>query len=231
MLREQKTHDFKRRLQSDKWAFMRGSISWAIIRLPNKEVKSSYPKLIYRPRKATKVYNGPNMKRGDTEETFMEAIGKLNSTQREAVDAIEGPVMVIAGPGTGKTQIIALRIANILNKTDTKPENILALTFTDAGAHAMKERLRRYIGDAAYRVPVHTFHSFAGQLIAKYPDAYPNIIGGRPSTDIERLGIIESIINSGPTHLSSSNMNTNAPDPDWRRSSWSWPAKSRLGQM
>ena len=85
----------QRRLQSDKWAFMRGSISWAIIRLPNKEVKSSYPKLIYRPRKATKVYNGPNMKRGDTEETFMEAIGKLNSTQREAVDAIEGPVMVI----------------------------------------------------------------------------------------------------------------------------------------
>lgn len=137
------------------------------------------------------------MKRADTEETFTEAMDKLNAVQKEAVDAIEGPVMVIAGPGTGKTQILALRIANILDKTDTKPENILALTFTDAGSHAMKERLRRYIGETAYKVAVHTFHSFAGQLIAKYPDAYPSIIGGRAATDIERFSIIEDIVNDG----------------------------------
>ncbi|MEX2340750.1 MAG: ATP-dependent DNA helicase [Candidatus Paceibacterota bacterium] len=128
---------------------------------------------------------------------FSQAYDLLNDSQRKAVDAIEGPVMVIAGPGTGKTQILALRIANILEKTDTKPENILALTFTDAGSHAMKERLRRYIGDAAYRVAVHTFHSFAGQLIVKYPDAYPTIIGGRAATDIERFSIIEDIVNDG----------------------------------
>ncbi len=130
-------------------------------------------------------------------EAFAHAYNLLNPLQQQAVDAIEGPVMVIAGPGTGKTQILALRVANILDKTDTKPENILALTFTDAGSHAMKERLRRYIGDAAYRVAVHTFHSFAGQLIAKYPDAYPNIIGGRAATDIERFSIIEDIVNDG----------------------------------
>lgn len=130
-------------------------------------------------------------------EAFKEAYDLLNTNQRQAVDTIEGPVMVIAGPGTGKTQILALRIANILDKTDTKPENILALTFTDAGSHAMKERLRRYIGDAAYKVAVHTFHSFAGQLIAKYPDAYPSIIGGRAATDIERFSILEDIVNDG----------------------------------
>lgn len=129
--------------------------------------------------------------------SFQEAYESLNNSQKRAVDSIEGPVMVIAGPGTGKTQILALRIANILLKTDTNPENILALTFTDAGAHAMKERLRRYIGDTAYKVAVHTFHSFAGELIRKYPDSYPNIIGGRPATDIEKLSIIEDIINNG----------------------------------
>ncbi len=128
---------------------------------------------------------------------YKEAYTSLNLAQKNAVDTIDGPVMVIAGPGTGKTQILALRIANILLQTDTKPENILALTFTDAGAHAMRERLRRYIGDTAYKVAVHTFHSFAGELIRKYPDAYPNIIGGRPATDIEKLSIIEDIINDG----------------------------------
>jgi DNA helicase-2/ATP-dependent DNA helicase PcrA len=131
------------------------------------------------------------------QDAFQTAYEGLNDTQRQAVDTIEGPVMVIAGPGTGKTQILALRIANILVKTDTRPENILALTFTEAGAHAMKERLRRYIGEQAYKVAVHTFHSFAVDLIHRYPDAYPNIIGGRPATDIERFSVIENIVNEG----------------------------------
>ncbi len=132
-----------------------------------------------------------------TSEAFEKAYKNLNKQQKKAVDTTEGPVMVIAGPGTGKTEILALRIANILLKTDTKPENILALTFTDAGAHAMRERLRRYIGDASYKVAVNTFHSFAGSLIRQYPDAYPSIIGGRPSNDIDKLSIIQNIIDSG----------------------------------
>ena len=89
---------------------------------------------------------------------FAVAYNKLNPAQKEAVDTIEGPVMVIAGPGTGKTQILTLRIANILKVTDARPENILALTFTEAGARAMRERLHTYIGQAAYRVNIHTFH-------------------------------------------------------------------------
>ena len=81
------------------------------------------------------------------EETrFSEAYQRLNPEQKEAVDTVEGPVMVIAGPGTGKTQILTLRIANILKTTDIGPENILALTFTESGARAMRERLASYIG-------------------------------------------------------------------------------------
>ncbi len=125
---------------------------------------------------------------------FREAYTRLNQAQKEAVDTIEGPVMVIAGPGTGKTQVLTLRIANILLKTQMQPENILALTFTDSGAKAMRERLRQYIGSAAYRVPIFTFHGFAQRLISEYPDAFPRIIGGRAATDIEKVDLIELIL-------------------------------------
>ncbi len=132
---------------------------------------------------------------------FREAYASLNAAQREAVDTIEGPVMVIAGPGTGKTQILTLRIANILLQTDTAPESILALTFTESGAKAMRERLRRYIGARAYQVPIYTFHGFAQKLIAEYPDAYDRVIGGRPASDIEKITLIESILEDGEVKL------------------------------
>ncbi len=128
------------------------------------------------------------------EQAFSEALSALNKEQRRAVDTIEGPVMVIAGPGTGKTQILTLRIANILIKTDLQPENILALTFTDSGVKAMRERLRKYIGATAYRVPIYTFHGFAQHLINHYPDAFPKVIGGRAITDVEKVEILDGIL-------------------------------------
>lgn len=127
---------------------------------------------------------------------FAGAYAALNPEQKRAVDTIDGPVMVIAGPGTGKTQILTLRIANILLKTDTVPESILALTFTESGAKAMRERLHRYIGARAYQVPIYTFHGFAGKLIKAYPEAYERIIGGRPATDIEKIVLIETILDN-----------------------------------
>ncbi len=130
------------------------------------------------------------------ESDFLVALSKLNPEQKSAVEAIEGPVMVLAGPGTGKTQVLTLRIANIIFKTDTAPESILALTFTDAGAKAMRERLQRYLGTSAHKLSIHTFHDFAGQLIRQYPDAYEQVIGGRPATEIEKIAIVETIINS-----------------------------------
>jgi DNA helicase-2/ATP-dependent DNA helicase PcrA len=100
--------------------------------------------------------------------SFTEAYQGLNKEQKRAVDAIDGPVMVIAGPGTGKTQVLALRIANILDKTDTPAHGILALTFTRAGVKAMRERLVRYIGSRAREVSISTFHSFALNLVEKH---------------------------------------------------------------
>ena len=80
---------------------------------------------------------------------FQEEYLKLNGQQQLAVDTTEGPVMVIAGPGTGKTQILAARIGKILLETDVSPDNILCLTYTDAGAIAMRRRLLSFIGPDA----------------------------------------------------------------------------------
>ena len=96
---------------------------------------------------------------------FTEEYEKLNDQQRKAVDTIDGPVMVIAGPGTGKTQILAARIGKILLETDTSPENILCLTYTDAGSIAMRKRLQHFIGADAYKVNIHTFHAFCNDVI------------------------------------------------------------------
>ena len=96
---------------------------------------------------------------------FTEEYKKLNEQQRKAVDTIEGPVMVIAGPGTGKTQILAARIGKILLDTDVLPENILCLTYTDAGTLAMRKRLVQFIGADAYKVNIYTFHAFCNDVI------------------------------------------------------------------
>ena len=96
---------------------------------------------------------------------FGKRYANLNKAQKQAVDTIDGPVMIIAGPGTGKTELLSVRTANILQKTDTLPENILCLTFTESGANAMRERLTEIIGKEAYKVAVHTFHSFGTEVI------------------------------------------------------------------
>ncbi len=99
------------------------------------------------------------------QQKFSHALEQLNPQQRIAVDSIEGPVMVIAGPGTGKTQILTARIGKILLDTDAQPENILCLTYTDAGAIAMRRRLQQFIGADAYKVNIYTFHAFCNDVI------------------------------------------------------------------
>ncbi len=135
------------------------------------------------------------------DEAYQTAYKRLNAKQKEAVDTVEGPVMVIAGPGTGKTQILTLRIANILRQTQMNPENILALTFTKSGAKAMRERLFQFIGNAAYRVSINTFHGLAERLIREYPEAYTKIIGGKAITEIEKIEIIETILEAPDLRL------------------------------
>ncbi len=127
------------------------------------------------------------------EAQFQTLYTTLNKKQREAVDAIQGPVMVIAGPGTGKTSILTLRIANILRLTDTTPDSILALTFTESGAYSMRRKLVEIIGGAAYRVGIYTFHGFANSIIERFSESFPKIVGGRSATVADQVRILEKI--------------------------------------
>ncbi len=125
---------------------------------------------------------------------FEERYERLNKAQKEAVDTIEGPVMVIAGPGTGKTTILTLRIANILEKTDTPPSGILAITFTEAGVKSMRMKLRDVIGARADEVRIHTFHGFASSIIHEFPEHFPHISSARQLSDIETDAYIRTIL-------------------------------------
>ncbi len=125
---------------------------------------------------------------------FLKKYTSLNKSQKEAVDSIEGPVMVVAGPGTGKTTILSLRIAQILLKTDTKPENILALTFTNSGVVAMRKKLLEYIGDLAYRVNIFTFHSFSEYVVKEFSFYFKDLQFSRVISDIEKIEFIEDIV-------------------------------------
>ncbi len=127
-------------------------------------------------------------------EAFEEKYGSLNPAQKRAVDAIDGPVMVIAGPGTGKTTILTLRIANILKRTDTPPSGILAITYTDAGVKAMRSKLQGIIGNRAHEIALHTFHSFAAAMIAEYPDHFLHLEGLSHMGDVEQESLIRSIL-------------------------------------
>jgi DNA helicase-2/ATP-dependent DNA helicase PcrA len=124
---------------------------------------------------------------------FGERYQQLNTAQKQAVDQIDGPVMVIAGPGTGKTELLSVRTANILSKTDTLPENILCLTFTDSGAAAMRQRLVGIIGIDAYKVAIHTFHSFGTEIINQNREYFYRGALFAPADDLSRYEILRSI--------------------------------------
>jgi len=134
--------------------------------------------------------------------SFITAYGRLNPEQKLAVDTLDGPVLVLAGPGTGKTQLLSARVANILNLTDINPSNILCLTFTESAAVNMRNRLRDFIGPSAYEVVISTYHSFGSDLIKSYSsyfqqiklDRTEDVRLERPIDELSQIKIIESII-------------------------------------
>lgn len=128
---------------------------------------------------------------------FQQEYGKLNPEQRIAVDTIEGPVMVIAGPGTGKTQILASRIGKILLDTDVLPDNILCLTYTDAGALAMRKRLLQLIGPDAYKVNIYTFHAFCNEVIQENLSLFEKTALD-PISDLENIELLKELIDGFP---------------------------------
>ena len=99
---------------------------------------------------------------------------ELNAQQKVAVEYLDGPLLVLAGPGTGKTQLLSSKVAYILEKTDTNPENILCLTFTETGASNMRERLKTLIGRSASKVNIGTYHSFGKDILAQYKNYNEN---------------------------------------------------------
>lgn len=123
---------------------------------------------------------------------------KLNKAQKQAVDTIEGPLLVVAGPGSGKTEILSLRVAKILKETQSLPSNILCLTFTDSASVNMRERLAKLIGSEAYRVSIHTFHSFSVDIIQKYPEFFYKGAIFSPADAVSQIGILESIFDALP---------------------------------
>lgn len=134
------------------------------------------------------------------DEAFGQVLAQLDAWQRRAVDQIEGPVAVIAGPGAGKTHIMAARIGRILRDTDAKANNILCLTFTDAGVLALRSRLLQLIGPEAHRVHIFTFHSFCNSIIQDNLDLF----GRRdlePVSELERIEITRRLLESlAPDH-------------------------------
>src|SRR5690606_22415383 len=128
------------------------------------------------------------------EEKFQNRIAKLNAGQREAVEAIEGPVMVIAGPGTGKTEVLALRIAYLLRSDlQVSPSEILCLTYTDDATQSMRNRLLDIIGPEANRVQIYTFHAFCNQVIQQNREyfSYGEL---EPVDDLTRTEIVHEIL-------------------------------------
>ncbi len=138
---------------------------------------------------------------GRLEKKFLEEYKKLNEMQQLAVNTIEGPVMVIAGPGTGKTQILASRIGKILIETDALPENILCLTYTDAGVVAMRKRLLNFIGPDAYKVNIYTFHAFCNEVIQENLSLFEKTSLDAIS-ELEKIELYKELIDSFPkNHL------------------------------
>lgn len=130
--------------------------------------------------------------------TFSENYDLLNDAQKQAVDAIDGPVMVIAGPGTGKTQLLSMRVANILKKTDALPSNILCLTFTESGQAAMRKRLIELMGPEAYGVAIHTFHSFGSEVINTYSQFFYHGAHFQAADELSSYEILRDIFEKLP---------------------------------
>src|SRR5438477_9556119 len=94
-------------------------------------------------------------------------LADLNPAQREAVLTTEGPLLVIAGAGSGKTRVLTYRVAHLLAACGVKPNEILAITFTNKAAGEMRERVERMLGPVARAIWILTFHSACGRILRR----------------------------------------------------------------
>jgi DNA helicase-2/ATP-dependent DNA helicase PcrA len=90
---------------------------------------------------------------------------KLNDKQKEAVLYTNGPLLILAGPGSGKTRVLTYKIAYLIKNGYALPNEILAITFTNKAAKEMKERVYSLVGNDAYSIQLSTFHSFGLRIL------------------------------------------------------------------
>ncbi len=145
---------------------------------------------------------------------FNQNLDKLNLQQRQAVENTEGAVMVIAGPGAGKTQILSMRVANILINNDINPGNILCLTFTNAATKNMQKRLSDIIGPTSYDVNICTFHGFGSTIINQYQSKFFDRFGldAKQAEPVTQQQIFEEIMSGLPIGNAIGSKN---PDGSW----------------
>jgi DNA helicase II / ATP-dependent DNA helicase PcrA len=125
---------------------------------------------------------------------FYKRYESLNKNQRLAVDNIDGPLIVVAGPGSGKTELLALRTAQIIRKTDVPSSSVLCITFTNAATLNMRERLLGLIGSEAHKVSIYTFHSFCLEITERFKEYFPNEEKMIVADDYVKLQIIEKVL-------------------------------------
>ena len=135
----------------------------------------------------------------------------LNSAQRGAVEALDGPVLVLAGAGTGKTRVLTTRLAHILVTQRAWPSQVLAVTFTNKAAREMRERVASLVGPVAEDMWIGTFHSVAARILRRHAEA----VGLKPNFTIldsdDQIRLLKQILE--------------AEDIDHSR----WPARALLG--
>lgn len=97
-------------------------------------------------------------------------LSSLTNAQKEAIDHFEGPLLIVAGPGAGKTRILVERVLSLINKYSVDPSNILLTTFTNKAAEELRARISKEIGDKAEVIQISTIHSFCKSLLETYSE-------------------------------------------------------------